>query len=202
MDSSKPISIKDKQATIFSLNFNLEDFTDVDLERICTLIKKEKVNFVYVDFPRDFEEFEDSALGNALDTLRTPYYKIKVPNFVLSYLYEEIEQENQLIDTMVKEYQQLKDQESEKAQNLKAWIEIFTGAIEEKERFLSVELRARYIVKEIVSQFNKIEGQEVTALLFSQDDVFSMMSTYLKNVNIKVIELVEKEDLKYLVNKF
>ncbi len=202
MESFKVASIKGKQAVIYSLNFNLEDFTDIDLKRIRSLVKKEKISFVYVDFSRNFEEFEDSALGNALDNLNTPYYKIEVPNFVLSYLYDEIEQQNQLIDAMVKEYQQLSNKDSEKAQNLKTWIEIFTAAIEDKERYLSIDLRARYIAEDIVSQFKKITDQAATALFFSQEDVFSLISTYLKAANIQVIELVEKEDLKYLVNKY
>ncbi|MFX1451745.1 MAG: hypothetical protein ACFFCM_12930, partial [Promethearchaeota archaeon] len=185
--------LKNKKVVIFIFaKENSEELKNSNPELLVKFLKNNNVSFVTVDFDINMKEFAETTFAKVLNNLGINYYQLDIPEYVMGYLYEEIMEKEELITTLIGEYQILEDRESYKGQSLKNWIDLINLEIQEKEIFLSLRLRPMWIVKKMLDIAKNYKDKEVNFVHFVQsdicEDICPQVVELLREYNVKVVQ--------------
>jgi len=198
----KPIKNKKVIAYIFAKE-NSESLQYIDVELLTTFLKKEEIDFVIINFDIDMKEFSKTPFAVIFEKLGIKYVQGDIPEYAMGYLYEEIIEKEELFNSLVDEYQNLKDRDSYKGQSLKNWIDLINSEIQEKENFLSLRLRPMWIVKKMLDFVKSFKAEEVKFVYLVQkdicEDICSQVVDLLRDFNVKVIQYNKKHLIKNII---
>lgn len=198
----KPVKNK-KLIAYMSSKENGRYFQNKDTSRLTDFLKKEEVNFVTVDFQVNMKEFKKTPFAQTLDKLGIPYIQVDIPDYAMGYLYEEIVEKQELQNELFEEYDNMKDKETLKGQSLKNWIDMLSEEIQEKEIFLSLKLRPKWIVKKMLDFASSFENEVVSFVHFVQEDICEdicpQVVSDLRNLGVKVISYTKKHTIQNII---
>lgn len=196
--------VKNKKLIVYmSSKENGRYFQNEDTSRLTDFLKKEGVNFVTVDFQVDMKEFKKTPFAQTLDKLGIPYIQVDIPDYAMGYLYEEIVEKQELQNELFEEYDNMKDKETLKGQSLKNWIDMLSEEIQEKEIFLSLKLRPKWIVKKMLDFASSFENEVVSFVHFVQEDICEdicpQVVSNLRKLGVKVISYTKKHTIQNII---
>lgn len=196
--------LKNKKVVIFIFaKENSEELKNSNPELLAKFLKNNNVSFVTVDFDINMKDFSETTFAKVLTSLEIKYYQLDIPEYVMGYLYEEITEKEELITTLIEEYQNLEDRESYKGQSLKNWIDLINLEIQEKEIFLSLRLRPMWIVKKMLDIAKNHKNKDVNFVHFVQtdicEDICPQVVELLRENNVKVVQYNKKHTIKNII---
>ena len=186
----KPIKNKKIIAYIFAKE-NSNDLQNRDPRLLTTFLKKEKINFVTLDFDLNINEFSKTPLAIVLEKLGIRYDQVDIPEYAMGYIYEEVIEKEEFLDSLTKEYKNLEDRDSYKGLSLKNWIDLLNMEIREKENLLSFKIRPMWIVKKMLDIARNFKTDEVHFVHFVQTDI-------CEDICSQVVELLRKNQVKVI----
>jgi len=128
----KPIKNKKIIAYMFAKE-NSKVLQNRDPTLLTEFLKNEKINFVTVDFDLNIKEFSKTPFATVLEKLGIRYYQVDIPEYAMGYIYEEVIEKEDFLDSLTEEYKNLEDRDSYKGLSLKNWIDLLNMEIQEKE---------------------------------------------------------------------
>jgi hypothetical protein len=196
--------LKNKKVVIFIFaKENSEELKNSDPELLEKFLKNKSINYVTVDFDINMKEFGETTFAKVLNKLGIKYYQVDIPEYVMGYIYEEIMEKEELITTLIEEYQNLADRDSYKGQSLKNWIDLINLEIQEKEIFLSLRLRPMWIVKKMLDIARNFKQDNVNFVHFVQtdicEDICPQVVGLLREYNVKVVQYNKKHTIKNII---
>ena len=198
----KPIKNKKIIAYIFAKE-NSNDLQNRDPRLLTTFLKKEKINFVTLDFDLNINEFSKTPLAIVLEKLGIRYDQVDIPEYAMGYIYEEVIEKEEFLDSLTKEYKNLEDRDSYKGLSLKNWIDLLNMEIREKENLLSFKIRPMWIVKKMLDIARNFKTDEVHFVHFVQtdicEDICSQVVELLRKNQVKVIQYNKKHTIKNII---
>ena len=198
----KPIKNKKIIAYMFAKE-NSNDLQNRDPRLLTTFLKNEKINFVTIDFDLNINEFRKTPFASVLEKLGIRYEQVDIPEFAMGYLYEEVIEKEELLDSLIEEYKNLQDRDSYKGLSLKNWIDLLNMEIREKENLLSFKIRPMWIVKKMLDIARNFKTDEVHFVHFVQtdicEDICSKVVEILRKNNVKVIQYNKKHTIKNII---
>lgn len=198
----KPIKNKKIIAYMFAKK-NSNDLQNRDPSLLTTFLKNEKINFVTIDFDLNINEFRKTPLATVLENLGIKYEQVDIPEFAMGYIYEEVIEKEELLDSLTEEYKNLQDRDSYKGLSLKNWIDLLNMEIQEKENLLSFKIRPMWIVKKMLDLARNFQTDEVHFVHFVQtdicEDICSQVVELLRKNKVKVIQYNKKHTIKNII---
>jgi len=198
----KPIKNKKIIAYIFAKE-NSNDLQNRDPRLLTTFLKNEKINFVTLDFDLNINEFSKTPLATVLEKLGIRYDQVDIPEYAMGYIYEEIIEKEEFLDSLIEEYKNLEDRDSYKGLSLKNWIDLLNMEIQEKENLLSFKVRPMWIVKKMLDIARRFQTDEIRFVHFVQtdicEDICSQVVELLREYNVKVIQYNKKHTIKNII---
>ena len=198
----KPIKNKKIIAYMFAKE-NSNDLQNRDPSLLTTFLKNEKINFVTLDFDLNINEFSKTPLASVLEKLGIRYDQVDIPEYAMGYIYEEVIEKEELLDSLAEEYKNLEERDSYKGLSLKNWIDLLNMEIQEKENLLSFKIRPMWIVKKMLDIARNFQTDEVHFVHFVQtdicEDICSQVVDLLREVNVKVIQYNKKHTIKNII---
>lgn len=176
----------------------------MNIKELTDFLSKHKIKFITVDFEVNLKEFSKTEFAKLLENLNIPYFQVDIPEFAMTYIYDDIVKREELIVELTNEYQTLKDKESYKGQSLKNWIDMVNLEIQEKEIYLSLKLRPIWIVKKMLDIVKTFEEEDEVAFVhFVQqdicEDICSQVVEQLRNLEVKVVQYNKKHIVKNII---
>ncbi len=198
----KPIK-KRKITAFISSKENAKYFQDMDPSKLIVFLKKNGVNFVTVDFQVIMREFSKTPFAQTLEKLNIPYFQVDIPDYAMGYLYQEIIEKQQLQTELFEEYESMKDKESYKGLSLKNWIDMLGVEIQEKENFLSLQLRPQWIVKKMLDLAASYDKNVIVFVHFVQEDICEEIcpeiTKNLRELGVKVVSYNKKHIIQNVI---
>lgn len=198
----KPIKNKKIIAYVFAKE-NSNDLQNRDPSLLTTFLKNEKINFVTLDFDLNINDFSKTPLASVLENLGIRYYQVDIPEYAMGYIYEEVIEKEEWLDSLIEEYKNLEDRDSYKGLSLKNWIDLLNMEIQEKENLLSFKIRPMWIVKKMLDIARRFQTDEVHFVHFVQtdicEDICSQVVELLREYNVKVIQYNKKHTIKNII---
>lgn len=198
----KPIKNKKIISYMFAKE-NSNDLQNRDPSLLTTFLKNEKINFVTLDFDLNINDFSKTPLASVLENLGIRYEQVDIPEYVMGYLYEEVIEKEELLDSLTEEYKNLEDRDSYKGLSLKNWIDLLNMEIREKENLLSFKIRPMWIVKKMLDIARNFKTDEVHFVHFVQtdicEDICSQVVELLRENKVKVIQYNKKHTIKNII---
>ena len=195
----KPIKNRKVIAYVFTKE-NSQTLQNSTIEELESFIRKKSINFVTIDFDIDMHEFSKTQFAKTLESLGVKYFQVDIPEFPLSYLYQEILDDEKYLEELVKEYLTLENKNTYKAESLKIWIDVLNSKIQEEENQLSLELRPLWIVKRMLDLTRRIKEDEISFVHFVQTDICEdtcpQVVKNLRKFNVKVIQYNKKHTIQ------
>ncbi|MHA1438790.1 MAG: hypothetical protein ACTSPD_14565 [Promethearchaeota archaeon] len=179
--------VKNKEISVFMINKKDLTVNKEDIKRLTEIFRYIEVDFITIDLENErMRNFAKSSLPRLLESFKVPYYPLDIPEYAMGYLLEEIIQKENQLDEILEEFLTMRDKESFKGLNLKSWIDVLKNEIEEKKKFLSLNLRPQWIVKKILDIIRSCNKQEITFVHLSQEDIFTETMKLLKELKFEV----------------
>ena len=198
----KPIKNKKIIAYIFAKE-NSSDLQKSEPVLLSKFLKNKNINFVTVDFNLNINEFSKTPFATVLEKLGIRYYQVDIPEYAMGYIYEEVIEKEEFIDSLTEEYKNLEDRDSYKGLSLKNWIDLLNMEIQEKENLLSFKIRPMWIVKKMLDIARNFQTDEVHFVHFVQtdicEDICSQVVELLREFNVKVIQYNKKHTIKNII---
>jgi len=198
----KPIKNKKIIAYVFAKE-NSNDLQNRDPGLLTTFLKNEKINFVTLDFDLNINEFSKTPLATVLEKLGIRYDQVDIPEYAMGYIYEEIIEKEEFLDSLIEEYKNLEDRDSYKGLSLKNWIDLLNMEIQEKENLLSFKVRPMWIVKKMLDIARRFQTDEIRFVHFVQtdicEDICSQVVELLRKNQVKVIQYNKKHTIKNII---
>ncbi|MHA1256646.1 MAG: hypothetical protein ACTSPS_13715, partial [Promethearchaeota archaeon] len=184
---------------------NSNDLQNRDPSSLTTFLKNEKINFVTLDFDLNINEFSKTPLATVLEKLGIRYDQVDIPEYAMGYIYEEIIEKEEFLDSLIEEYKNLEDRDSYKGLSLKNWIDLLNMEIQEKENLLSFKVRPMWIVKKMLDIARRFQTDEIRFVHFVQtdicEDICSQVVELLRKNQVKVIQYNKKHTIKNIILK-
>lgn len=198
----KPIKNKKIIAYIFAKE-NSSDLQKSEPVLLSKFLKNKNINFVTVDFNLNINEFSKTPFATVLEKLGIRYYQVDIPEYAMGYIYEEVIEKEEFLDSLTEEYKNLEDRDSYKGLSLKNWIDLLNMEIQEKENLLSFKIRPMWIVKKMLDIARNFQTDEVHFVHFVQtdicEDICSQVVELLREFNVKVIQYNKKHTIKNII---
>jgi len=200
----KPLENKKVTGYVFARE-DSKALQEMNIKELTEFLTKHKIKFVTVDFEVNLKEFSRTEFAKTLEGLNIKYFQVDIPEFAMTYIYDEIVKREELIVELTNEYQALEDKDSYKGQSLKNWIDMVNIEIQEKEIYLSLKLRPVWIVKKMldIARTYTSDQDEVAFVHFVQQDICEDICTQvveqLRNLDVKVIQYNKKHIVKNVI---
>ncbi|MFX1239486.1 MAG: hypothetical protein ACFE8P_17425, partial [Promethearchaeota archaeon] len=170
-----------------------------DIVKLKEFLERKKIDFVTIDFNIDLKTFKESELAKTLNDLNIMFYQVDIPEYAMGYLYNEIVEKEQLLNELYEEYESMIDKESLKAESLKNWIDVLRDEIQDKENYISLQLRPQWIVKKMLDVAKSIKSEVISFLHLVQEDICedicAEITEQLRELNVKVVQYTKKHNI-------
>ena len=123
-----------------------------------------------------------------------PLFRLGIPDKARMYMEQEIDDLREEIRELKEELERYLAQDpananTYKGQNMKSLIEFYEKEADEKERYMNTEVKARWIVKQIVDLANEVPGKEVTCIHVSSAYLFEELAKQMSEAGFVVLPL-------------
>ncbi|MFX1595773.1 MAG: hypothetical protein ACFFBK_06890, partial [Promethearchaeota archaeon] len=149
------------------------------------------------------KEFSNTTFALALNELKIPYFQVDIPDYAMGYLYQEIIEKQEFQNELFEEYERMQDKDSYKGLSLKNWIDMLGEEIQEKEIFLSLELRPQWIVKKMLDIAYSFKKDTIFFVHFVQEDICEdicpQIVENLRELGVKVISYNKKHTIQKII---
>ena len=196
--------VKNKKIVVYmSSKENAKYFQNVDHSKLVEFLRKNKIDFVTVDFQVDMKEFSITPVAHTLNELNIPYFQVDIPDYAMGYLYQEIIEKQEFQNELFEEYESMEDKDSYKGLSLKNWIDMLGEEIQEREIFLSLKLRPQWIVKKMLDLALSFKKDIVIFVHFVQEDICEdicpQIVENLRELGIRVISYNKKHTIQKII---
>ncbi|MFX1296647.1 MAG: hypothetical protein ACFFD2_17540 [Promethearchaeota archaeon] len=158
------------------------------------------INFKFISFDLNYEECNKNSYHSLLRILRNsmkPYFILDIPEDVKKDLIYDILRDKEQIEEIELEYKLINNKMGNRS--LKKWIEYIKAEAHEKEYFLNLKVKPRWIAKGMLDLIDLYNEGIIHILHFTSGDIFTELSTILKELEITVVNYDIKE--KFLTTK-
>ena len=191
--------IKKKRVCAYVAKKNKDDFNYFNIPKLSEFLEKKQINFITIDFNINLDEFNESPLAKSLKQLDIKYFQVDIPEYAMGYIYQEIVEKEELLNDLCEEFETMEDKNSFKGESLKNWIDMLREDIEEKEIFISLQLRPKWIVKKMLDIAKGIQAENISFLHLVQEDICEDICTeitaQLRKLNVKVVQYTKKHNI-------
>ena len=161
------------------------------------IMKQNKFDFMTCDmceFNREQIKSSIYALEHFANDVRIPFFKIDIPEYAMGYLFDELTENEENIQELKEVYNTL-DKKSFKALNLELIIDFLEEEVQEKEKLLRLEIRPKWIIKELLDQIISSKQEKVKILHFTDAEIFLGLKEGLEDLGIEIFtyEMIEPE---------
>ncbi len=196
--------VKNKKIVVYmSSKENAKYFQNVDHSKLVEFLRKNKIDFVTVDFQVDMKEFSITPVAHTLNELNIPYFQVDIPDYAMGYLYQEIIEKQEFQNELFEEYESMEDKDSYKGLSLKNWIDMLGEEIQEREIFLSLKLRPQWIVKKMLDLALSFKKDIVIFVHFVQEDICEdicpQIVENLRELGVRVISYNKKHTIQKII---
>ena len=115
LDLKKP---RAKKIIAYMAKSERNDVKEGRLAGLEDFIKEKGVNFLTIDFNIDMKSFKVTDFGKALDKKGIPFYQVDIPEYAMGYIYEEISEKEELLNSLCDEYENMEDKDSFKGESI------------------------------------------------------------------------------------
>ncbi len=197
-------SIKNKKIVVYMTSKeNAKYFQSTNNSKLIEFLKKKNIDFVTVDFQVNMKEFRITPFAQTLNELNIPYFQLDIPDYAMGYLYQEVIEKQQFQNELFEEFENMEDKNSLKGLSLKNWIDMLGEEIQEKEIFLSLKLRPKWIVKKMLDLALSYKKDNVIFVHFVQEDICEDICPEvvrnLRELGIKVISYNKKHTIQNVI---
>ncbi len=196
--------VKNKKIVVYmSSKESAKYFQNVDHSKLVEFLRKNKIDFVTVDFQVDMKEFSITPVVHTLNELNIPYFQVDIPDYAMGYLYQEIIEKQEFQNELFEEYESMEDKDSYKGLSLKNWIDLLGEEIQEREIFLSLKLRPQWIVKKMLDLALSFKKDIIIFVHFVQEDICEdicpQIVENLRELGVKVISYNKKHTIQKII---
>lgn len=180
--------LKNKKISVYMVKKAKWDVKIEEITKLIEYLKISEIQFAAIDLEEEnLNKFKKSVLIKLLKKYKIPYYLVDIPEYVKSYIFEEIIEKKDQVDELITEWNSLEDKHSFKGLNIRSWIDLLESEVKEKTEFINLKVKPQWITKKILDILRTYKGEEMSFVLLAQENIFFIMIMLLKELGMEVI---------------